>query len=381
MLKEIQPANDALQDHSQARSGDVSPAQGGAAHAGLAHAGLAYAALDLGTNNCRLLVATPSSDGFRVIDSYSRIVRLGEGLHETGMLSEAAMERAMMALHACAARLGRRPMRDVRAIATEACRRAGNGAAFLARVKAETGITFDIITPREEAELALDSCGKLLEGDARRALLFDIGGGSTELGWIRMDPGCVPQLCGYVSLPLGVVTLADQFGPAGFTEAGFEAMVDEVAGRLEGFEAVHCIAQEIRSGSVLLLGTQRHGDDAGGHRAGTVALPADGGGRACAERRGRACRAAHPAGDGARGPGAASLRRAGAGGVRAAGLRGVRGHHPAVAGIARGGGRSWPARGDAATHDPRRSRAHAAAPSMGCELCKPQREGGRRITG
>ncbi len=221
----------------------------------MAHTGLAYAALDLGTNNCRLLVATPSSDGFRVIDSYSRIVRLGEGLHETGMLSEPAMERAMMALHACAARLGRRPMRDVRAIATEACRRAGNGAAFLARVKAETGITFDIITPREEAELALDSCGKLLEGDARRALLFDIGGGSTELGWIRMDPGGVPQLCGYVSLPLGVVTLADQFGPAGFTDAGFEAMVDEVAGRLEGFEAVHCIAQEIRSGSVLLLGT------------------------------------------------------------------------------------------------------------------------------
>lgn len=255
MFKEIQPTGDAPQDHSQARSAGVLRAQGG-----VAHGGLAYAALDLGTNNCRLLVATPSADGFRVIDSYSRIVRLGEGLHETGMLSEAAMERAMMALHACAARLGRRPMRDVRAIATEACRRAGNGAAFLARVKAETGITFDIITPREEAELALDSCRPLLAGasgggDARRALLFDIGGGSTELGWIRMDPGGVPQLCGYVSLPLGVVTLADQFGPAGFTEAGFEAMVDEVAGRLMGFEAVHCIAQEIRSGSVLLLGT------------------------------------------------------------------------------------------------------------------------------
>ena len=265
MLNGIQPDADAVQDQAQARPSGRSRAvdgvvQDGLAHNGAAHTGLAYAALDLGTNNCRLLVGTPSADGFRVIDSYSRIVRLGEGLHETGVLAEAAMDRAILALHACAARLGRRPMRDVRAIATEACRRAGNGAAFLERVKAETGIAFDIITPREEAELALDSCGSLL-GDssggpgARRALLFDIGGGSTELGWVRMDPGSAPQLCGYVSLPLGVVTLADQFGQAGFTDDGFEAMVDEVAGRLSAFEAVHCIAQEIRSGSVLLLGT------------------------------------------------------------------------------------------------------------------------------
>ncbi len=265
MLNGIPSDADAVQDQTPTRTAGRSREYDGAAQDGLVHYesvpnGLAYAALDLGTNNCRLLVGTPSADGFRVIDSYSRIVRLGEGLHETGMLSEAAMERAILALHACAARLGRRPMRDVRAIATEACRRAGNGAAFLARVKAETGIAFDVITSREEAELALDSCGSLL-GDtsdgsgARRALLFDIGGGSTELGWVRMDPGSAPQLCGYVSLPLGVVTLADQFGQAGFTEDGFEAMVDEVAGRLSAFEAVHCIAQEIRSGNVLLLGT------------------------------------------------------------------------------------------------------------------------------
>ena len=222
---------------------------------GHSQGGVAYAALDLGTNNCRLLVGTPSADGFRVVDNCSRIVRLGEGLHDTGMLSEAAMDRAIVALLACGARLGRRPMRDVRAIATEACRRASNGAQFLARVKAETGIAFDIISPREEAELALESCGSLLTGDLQRALLFDIGGGSTELGWIRMDPVSGPRLVGYASLPLGVVTLADQFGDAGFTEAGFEAMVAEVAGRLAAFESIHCIAQEIRSGSVQLLGT------------------------------------------------------------------------------------------------------------------------------
>ncbi len=242
MLKDTQSAGVAFSDASRTRSAG-------------AQSGLAYAALDLGTNNCRLLVGTPNFQGFRVIDSFSRIVRLGEGLHDTGRLSEAAMERAMLALHACAARLGRRPMRDVRAIATEACRRAANGAPFLARVKAETGIAFDIISPREEAELALDSCGSLLTGDSSRALLFDIGGGSTELGWVRIDPSSGPLLVGYASLPLGVVTLADQFGAAGFTNAGFEAMVAEVAGRLAAFEAVHCIAQEIRSGGARLLGT------------------------------------------------------------------------------------------------------------------------------
>ena len=142
--------------------------------------GPAFAALDLGTNNCRMLVAAPSGDGFRVLDSFSRIVRLGEGLHNTGQLCPAAMERALGALHACAARLERRPVRGLRAIATEACRRAVNGGAFLARVKDETGLDIGVITSREEAELALESCAPLLAGWGRRALLFDIGGGSTR---------------------------------------------------------------------------------------------------------------------------------------------------------------------------------------------------------
>lgn len=227
--------------------------------------GPAFAALDLGTNNCRLLVAAPADDGFRVLDSYSRIVRLGEGLHHTGRLSEPAMDRAIVALHACAAHLARRPVRAVRAIATEACRRAANGAEFLTRVKAETGICCDIISTREEVELALESCAPLLCGEARRALLFDIGGGSTELAWVRLSPPTSappasvppagPQLIGYASLPVGVVTLAERFGPAGFTDAGFEAMVDDVTARLAAFEQVHCIRHEIRQGGVQLLGT------------------------------------------------------------------------------------------------------------------------------
>ena len=177
----------------------------------------AYAALDLGTNNCRLLIGAPAGDSFRVLDSFSRIVRLGEGLQQSGRLSEIAMDRAMGALHGCAARLARRPVRGLRAIATEACRRAVNGEEFLARVRRDTGLPIDVITSREEAELALESCAPLLRRAGRRALLFDIGGGSTEIAWVRLPPGdAPPELIGYVSLPVGVVTLAEGCGTSGF---------------------------------------------------------------------------------------------------------------------------------------------------------------------
>jgi exopolyphosphatase/guanosine-5'-triphosphate,3'-diphosphate pyrophosphatase len=216
----------------------------------------AFAALDLGTNNCRMLIGTPAGSGsFRVIESFSRIVRLGEGLHATGCLSPIAMDRALSALDACAVRLARRQIRAVRAIATEACRRAANGLEFLSRVKEQTGLAFTIISSREEAELALESCSSLLARHARRALLFDIGGGSTELAWVRIDPAHGPALIGYASLPVGVVTLAEKYGAARFTDAGFPAMVEDVTGRLEPFETVHCIAHEIACGGVVLLGT------------------------------------------------------------------------------------------------------------------------------
>ena len=215
-----------------------------------------FGAIDLGTNNCRLLLAAPAADGFRVVDSFSRVVRLGEGLHHSGRLSAPAMDRAVDALHACAERLGRRPVRALRAVATEACRRAANGAEFLARVRGETGLALSLISTREEAELALESCAPLLGGQdrGRRALLFDIGGGSTELAWVRLGPNA-PELIGYDSLPIGVVTLADEYRDAGFTTDGFEAMVDAVADRLAPFERVHCIAHEIRDGGVRLIGT------------------------------------------------------------------------------------------------------------------------------
>jgi len=219
--------------------------------------GAAYAALDLGTNNCRLLIASPSQAGFRVLDSFSRIVRLGEGLGNSGLLSSASMDRALAALAACAEKLSRRPLRGFDAVATEACRQARNGPDFIARVEAETGIKLRIISGREEAELAMESCAPLLGDGDRRALLFDIGGGSTEIAWIRAaaKPGDVPELIGYISLPIGVVTLAERCGTACFTEAGFFAVVDEVAAHLQAFDRLHCIGQEIRAGGVRLMGT------------------------------------------------------------------------------------------------------------------------------
>ena len=219
--------------------------------------GAAYAALDLGTNNCRLLIASPSQAGFRVLDSFSRIVRLGEGLGNSGLLSAASMDRALAALAACADKLSRRPLRGFDAVATEACRQARNGPDFIARVEAEIGIRLRIISGREEAELAMESCAPLLGDGDRRALLFDIGGGSTEIAWIRAaaKPGDVPELIGYISLPIGVVTLAERCGTACFTEAGFFAVVDEVAAHLQAFDRLHCIGQEIRAGGVRLMGT------------------------------------------------------------------------------------------------------------------------------
>ncbi|PHK93545.1 exopolyphosphatase [Pseudoroseomonas rhizosphaerae] len=221
-----------------------------------AASGGAFAAIDLGTNNCRLLVGTPTQAGaFRVLDSYSRVVRLGEGLANDGRLSEGAMERALAALQTCAQKLLRRPLRRLLAVTTEACRQADNGRAFVARAQAATGLPIRIISAREEAELAMESCAPLMRAQDRRALLFDIGGGSTEIAWIRSGPAGQAELIGYVSLPLGVVTLAERAGLCCYTPEGFGRVVDEVAAHLSEFDRVHSIGREMRAGGVRLMGT------------------------------------------------------------------------------------------------------------------------------
>ncbi|VAW02109.1 Exopolyphosphatase [hydrothermal vent metagenome] len=167
-----------------------------------------YAAIDLGTNNCRLLVAKPSADGFIVIDAFSRVVRLGEGLVESGRISNKAMDRAVAALSICSDKLKRRNVTLARSVATEACRRASNGGKFIERVRRETGIALDVITAEEEARLAVLGCHILLEPGDGPALIFDIGGGSTELVLVDTS-GPAPEIIDWLSAPWGVVSLTE----------------------------------------------------------------------------------------------------------------------------------------------------------------------------
>ncbi|MDX3925698.1 MAG: Ppx/GppA phosphatase family protein [Shinella sp.] len=200
-----------------------------------------YAALDLGTNNCRLLVAQPTRPGqFRVVDAFSRIVRLGEGLAASGRLSEEAMDRSIEALKVCAAKLSSRSIRRSRLIATEACRAAQNGETFLERVKTETGLELEIINRETEARLAVSGCSSLVGREAKSVVLFDIGGGSSEIAVIRIGENRSSRLANHIthwtSLPVGVVTLSERHGGRDVTPESFAAMVAEVEGMLAGFD-------------------------------------------------------------------------------------------------------------------------------------------------
>lgn len=246
-----------------------------------------YAAIDLGTNNCRLLIARASRKNFRVLDTFSRIVRLGEGLSQTGKLSEEAMGRTLAALKICNSKLKRRGVTKLRCVATEACRRAANGDDFIKRVKQETGLDLEIIDNSEEASLAIMGCAPLLNPDLPEALIFDIGGGSTEVSWIRLgdkesspDKKNVPDnakatapkpdvpkpvmptpimpspiMEDWYSVSKGVVTLAEKYGGRDITAEIYQQMVQEIYDDFLIFEKKHGFAQRVRDGKLQLLGT------------------------------------------------------------------------------------------------------------------------------
>ena len=221
-----------------------------------------YAALDLGTNNCRLLVAHPAGNAFRVVDAFSRIVRLGEGLSLNGRLSEAAMLRTIEALRICAAKMRKRGVTSARAVATEACRRARNCDHFVERVQRETGIELEIISNSEEANLGLYGCTPLLDPEIPDALIFDIGGGSTEVSWLKVENGAgvgwrgpPPRIVDWLSVPLGVVSLTESYGGHDVPAESYRAMIDEVAGALAPFEARHGLAERVGARQVQMLGT------------------------------------------------------------------------------------------------------------------------------
>lgn len=227
-----------------------------------------YGALDLGTNNCRLLLARPSRRGFRVIDAFSRIIRLGEGMAQTGQLSEPAMTRTLEALKVCAAKLGRANVRRSRLVATEACRIAKNGDEFLQRVRDKVGLEIEILTPELEARLAVSGCAALIDASCDYVLVFDIGGGSSELILLdltrrgrqrdrRFAGRLDAQNCmvAWTSLPVGVVTLAERFGGREVTADAYEAMVASAGQFLVNFEQKHNVAARLAGRRIHMLGT------------------------------------------------------------------------------------------------------------------------------
>lgn len=221
-----------------------------------------YAALDLGTNNCRLLIARPTETGFRVIDGFSRIVRLGEGLSQTGRLSDDAMGRTIEALKLCRNKIGQHENIRTRIIATEACRAATNSASFLARVKREVGMTFEVVDRKTEAQLAVTGCADLIEQGTPGALLFDIGGGSSELAWIDFRGGrpknqgkTSASIRSWQSLPVGVVSIAEKFGGIDVTAETFEAMVGHVSAELRHFRGRDKLRETLKSHPLHFLGT------------------------------------------------------------------------------------------------------------------------------
>ena len=226
--------------------------------------GATYAALDLGTNNCRLLVARPAREGFRIVDAFSRIVRLGEGLSQSGRLNQAAIERTLNALDVCRDKMEARGVSRARLIATEACRSALNGVEFIARVRHDIGLDLEIVDRETEAHLAAEGCASLADAQAEGIVLFDIGGGSSEIVWLARDSAPVStaqpttadlrsRVRHWASLKLGVVTLAEKFGGYEISAEVYESMVAYVTDALAQF--ISDTQQQARCTRFHLLGT------------------------------------------------------------------------------------------------------------------------------
>lgn len=218
-----------------------------------------FAALDLGSNNCRLLIATPRRNGFRVLDSFSRIVRLGEGVARTGQLSDASMDRTIAALKICAEKITARHVQSARCIATQACRSAQNGAAFLERVKNETGLSLEIVSPEVEASLAVHGSKDLVDLNANAALIFDIGGGSTELSWVRIrraqNKRPDVETVAWTSIPVGVVTVAENLHTMDITDDEYAGVVEDIASHLGTVDVPKDVRDAFSAGRAHLIGT------------------------------------------------------------------------------------------------------------------------------
>lgn len=215
-----------------------------------------YAAIDLGTNSCRLVIATPTPSSFHIVETFSKITRLGEGIINNNELSHNAIRRTVNALKVCAGVLDEyAPIAKARFVATAACRRAKNCKYFLDLVKKETGLNIEIISSQEEARLAVVGCVPLLPRHIKRTLVFDIGGGSTEVSLARMTSSGKAIIEGYVSLPYGVVTVSEAFPNREMTDLAYDTIIERTHKILGEFEEKYHISEAIANQEIQVLGT------------------------------------------------------------------------------------------------------------------------------
>ena len=215
-----------------------------------------YAAIDLGTNSCRLVIASPTPSSFRIVETFSKVTRLGEGIINDNELSRPAIRRTVSALKVCAGVLEEyAPIYRYRFVATAACRRAKNCADFISAVEKETGLNIEIISSKEEARLAVVGCIPLLNRHIKRALIFDIGGGSTEISLARVTNSGKTFIEGFVSLPYGVVTVSEAFPGSDMTDLAYDTIVERTQDILKDFEERFHITEAIRRQEIQIIGT------------------------------------------------------------------------------------------------------------------------------
>ena len=241
------------QETEKGKRSGLQKAAGGFCESG---SGENYAAIDLGTNSCRLVIATPTPSSFRIVETFSKITRLGEGIINNNELSHTAIRRTINALKVCAGVLEEyAPIVKARYVATAACRRAKNCRYFLDLVKKETGLSIETISSQEESRLAVVGCIPLLNRHIKRALVFDIGGGSTEVSLARMSHSGRTIIEGYVSLPYGVVTVSEAFPNHEMTDLAYNTIIERTHKILAEFEQKYHIAEAIASQEIQVLGT------------------------------------------------------------------------------------------------------------------------------
>ena len=235
------------------------------------------AAIDLGTNSCRLLVARVNVAGIRtnyfrsrpkpvawkVIDSFAKVVRLGEGMYSHDELSHDAIERTMEALSICRKKLDKYNMHSMRAVATEACRRATNKEVLVNRAREELGLNLEVICAEEEARLALKGCSAILDSRIPYGIVFDIGGGSTEVILVRLkrenkrSPGyAVPfDVIDSISIPYGVVTTTEAVDLADNQEYVHKMLHEKITDMLSEFVSKNKIIELIKNNEIQVAGS------------------------------------------------------------------------------------------------------------------------------